>query len=305
MKSIEVGHYPFEIGAEEENVNAIMLDQIKKLTDHPLFPSNQREAISRYLSLHFLRAAFMFWDEEQLREQGLENANLFYHNKDHAVFQTTYDALCVDRAILSRQDKFSSHLTLEGAIAIPIAGSYHDSGFVYQKHPLVNFAQMSPIHVEESKRAAVESIDRMHPPENLDTEKIKKLVIIGIHGTHFPYDETRKAEGKRLIDELSQGDRQEGQIVRLAVQFADLGGQTARVDQNPEGLRRLREEMNACTPDMGTKIIGKDEYEMEEKRKQFLNFVIERTVGRTGNAFFGTREHSYAREWHKTPVASR
>ena len=107
------------------------------------------------------------------------------------------------------------------------------------------------------------------------------------------------------MGQLSQEDRKEAQIVRLAVQFADLGGQTARVDQNPEGLRRLRDEMNACTPNMGTKIIGKDEREIEEKRKQFLEFVVEKTVGKTGNAFFGTSDHSFAREWHKTPTASR
>lgn len=139
----------------------------------------------------------------------------------------------------------------------------------------------------------------------MNAEKVANLTVIGIHRTYFPYDEKRQEEEKKLIEELLPEWRKEGHIVGRAVQFADLGGQTARVDQNPEGLLRLRAEMNACIPDMGTIAIGKDDYEIEEKRKQFLEFVIGKTVGRTGNAFFGTREHSYAREWNKTPTSSR
>ncbi len=304
MNSVEVEHYPFKLEENESVIHNGVLSQIEKLASCDVFPETEREEVVKYLYLHFLRSRFLFLDEEQLRGMGFSNANLFYHGAPHAVFQATYDALCVTRAILSRKDRFSSHLTPESAFAIPSAAVYHDTGFAYQKHVLVNCAGMSPVHVEESKRSAVESIDLLGLPNFLDPEKTKKLVEIGIHGSYFPYDSQRQKEGEDLMRDLPPELKKEAQIVRLAVQFADLGGQSARIDQFPEGLKNLRKELNCIRDGLGTQVIGEDD-ELDQKRQDFINFVVEKTVGKTGNAFFGTRDHSFSREWHRASVSSR
>lgn len=304
MKPVEVEHYPFRLNETASVIDQAIIGQMRKLVGNTIFSGNRNETLW-YLLNHYRNTSEMFFFENEMRENGFKNANLYYHGSDH-FYQTTFDGLTISQALLSREDKFSSHMTPEGVFSIPFSCIYHDTGFVYQTDGSEeNFAAKNPVHVERSKYAAVDAIKIIGLPTSLNTEKVTKLTTIGIHRTYFPYNEKRQDEERRLIGKLPPEWRKEAHIVGLAVQFADLGGQTARVDQNPEGLRRLREEMNACTPDMGTKIIGKDEHEMEEKRKQFLNFVIERTVGRTGNAFFGTREHSYAREWYKTHSASR
>ncbi|MCL5113691.1 MAG: hypothetical protein M1372_00775 [Patescibacteria group bacterium] len=305
MRPIEVEHYPFKIGEDECVIDSAISNQMKELFSNSMFSDHLREELPKRLYVHYLRARFMFWDEEALRSKGFPNANLYYHGKEHAVFQTTYDAATIMRALLSRGDRLSSHLTQEGVVATIIAAMYHDTGFVYQKQPLANFARMSPVHVEESKRAAVESLEALRLSSELDMEKLKKLVVIGIHGTYFPYDEEATDEGRKLIDSLPLEDRKEAQIVRLAVQFADLGGQTARIDNYPDGLLRLREEMNACRQGLGDRVIGESPDEVEKKRKEFIKFVVDKTVGKTGNAFLGTNDHSFSREWRKTSASSR
>ncbi len=305
MGSIEVEHYPFKTNEPEHIIENAVFVQMKKLVDEPIFELSDKESILQWLQKHFLKARFMFLDEEYLRTSGLKNANLFYHGKEHAVYQTTYDAITVTRAILSREDRLSSHLSADGVVAIVLAAMYHDAGFVYQKNLLMNFAGISPFHVEESKRAAMESLKHpLEPPYPLDTEKIRKFVLIGIHRTYFPYNQERKEEEKKLIDELLRADKKEAQIIGLAVQFADLGGQTARIDQNPHGLIRLRDEMNAWIPNLGTKAIGED-HELETKRREFIEFVVKKTVGKTGNAFFKTYDHIFAREWSRALAPSR
>ncbi|MEK7186297.1 MAG: hypothetical protein AAB675_02955 [Patescibacteria group bacterium] len=304
MNRVEVEHYPFRMKEDPRIVGREIFSQINTLFENPMFSDTKRD-LSYNLFFHFQNASNMFCEESEMRERGYPNANLFYHDRDHSVFQATYDALAITQAVLTENNHLASHLTPEGIFSIPLGSIYHDTGFVYGANLDESFAGRNSIHVEKSIKAAEEAIDQIGIPRCLNLDKVKKLVTIGIQGTHFPYDAERREEGRKLLGQLSQEDRKEAQIVRLAVQFADLGGQTARVDQNPEGLRRLRDEMNACTPNMGTKIIGKDEREIEEKRKQFLEFVVEKTVGKTGNAFFGTSDHSFAREWHKTPTASR
>lgn len=304
MRPIEVEHYPFKIGEDECVIDSVISNQMKELLSNSMFSDHLRAELPKRLYFHYLRARLMFWDEEIPRSKGFPNANLYYHGKEHAVFQTTYDAATVMRALLSREDRLSSHLTQEGVVATIIAAMYHDTGFVYQKQPLANFARMSPVHVEESKRAAVESLEALRLSSELDMEKLKKLVVIGIHGTYFPYDEEAADEGRKLINNLPPKDRKEAQIVKLAVQFADLGGQTARIDHYPEGVRNLRLELNHIRFGLGTRIMGED-HELEQKRQEFIEFVVKKTVGKTGNAFFGTNDHSFSREWHKTSVSSR
>ncbi|OGH38933.1 MAG: hypothetical protein A3B44_03775 [Candidatus Levybacteria bacterium RIFCSPLOWO2_01_FULL_38_21] len=302
MKTVEVEHYPFRMDEPEDVIEPAIFDQMEKLVRNPIFQLKDRGSIFNWMQKHFLRCRFLSQEEEELRKRNIMGADLFYHGKEHSVFQTTYNAISTTRAILSRGDKLSSHLTPEGVIAIILAAMYHDTGFVYEEHQ--RFAIHSSIHVEESKRAATESVDLWGLPNQLNMDRLKKFVVVGIHGTHFPYDEKRATEGKYLINDLPLKDRKEAQIIRLAVQFADWGGQTARIDRYPEGLKRLREEMNACKPGLGTKVIGED-HELEKKRRESIEFVIKKTVGKTGNAFFRTNNHSFAREWYKSSASSR
>lgn len=304
MIALEVEHYPFRLNETREVVDKAIIGQMRRLTGDPIFSGDQGETFW-YLFQHYRNASEMFSLENGMRENGSGNANLHYHGLDH-FYQTTFDGLTISQALLGRNDRLSSHLTPEGVFSIPFSSIYHDTGFVYQTDESEeNFAARNPIHVERSKDAAIDAIGMIGLPSSLNIEKVAKLTTIGIHRTYFPYDEKRQEEERRLLEEMPLEWRKEGRIVGLGVQFADLGGQTARVDQNPEGLKRLRDEMNACIAGMGTKIIGKDAVEMEEKRKQFLEFVIEKTVGRTGNALFGTKDHSFSREWNKTLVASK
>ncbi|MCL6096169.1 MAG: hypothetical protein M1444_00585 [Patescibacteria group bacterium] len=304
MKPIEVEHYPFRMDESEFVVENAVFGQMRKLLDEPVFESRDKESTLQWLQKHFLRARFMFLDEEELRKKGSGQGDLFYHGKEHSVFQTTYDAITVIRAVLSRKDRFSSHLTYDGVVATVIASMYHDTGFVDMPYSGASYAKNSSIHVDESIKVAVKSLDMWEIPKGLDNERLRNFIVIGIHGTYFPYGEKEATEGRKLLNELHPRDRKEAQIVRLAVQFADLGGQTARIDQNPEGRIRLREEMNRIRFGLGTKLIGAD-HELDEKRREFVDFVVEKTVGKTGNAFFGTRDHSFSREWHKTSVSSR
>lgn len=304
MKTVEVEHYPLRMGEKPEVVDKTVLGEMTKLCfTTPLFYENRGELLW-CLYAHYANALRKFLPEEHMRKNGKPNANLHYHNADHAVSQTGFDATSVTRAILSRENRFSRHLSLDGAFSIPIAGLHHDDGYVYNANPYESFIDRASIHIRESKRAAIEAIDQIGLPDCLNQDKVKKLVIIGIHGTSFPYNGEKKAEGNELIRSLPWEWRKEAQIVRLAVQFADLGGQTSRVDQYPDGLIRLRQEFDICEPGCGKEKIGETPDEMGEKWLRFIEFV-EKTVGKTGLAFFGTRDHSFAREWHKIPVASR
>lgn len=304
MKPIEVEHYPFRMDESEFVVENAIFEQMRKLVDEPIFEQRDRESILQWLQKHFSRARFMFLDEEELRKKGSTQGDLYYHGKEHSVFQTTYDVLEEMRAILSRKDRLSSHLTCEGVLAPVVSSIYHDTGFVDMPYNGYSYAKNCDIHVSESIKVAVKSLDMWEIPEKLDSERLKKFVIIGIHGTYFPYGEKEAAEGRKLVNRLHPRDRKEAQIIRLAVQFADLGGQTARIDHYPEGVKNLRLELNHIRFGLGTQVMGED-HELEQKREEFVEFVVKKTVGKTGNAFFGTNDHSFAREWNRTPVSSR
>lgn len=304
MRTVEVEHYPFRMDESELVVENAVFGQMRKLVDEPVFELRDTESILQWLQKHFLKARFMFLDEEELRRKGSGQGDLYYHGKEHSVFQTTFDAISVIRAVLSRKDRLSSHLTCEGVLATVIASMYHDTGFVDMPYDGYSYAKNLNIHVNESIKVAVKSLDMWEIPNGLDSERLKKFIVIGIHGTYFPYGEKEAAEGKKLLNKFHPRDRKEAQIIRLAVQFADLGGQAARVDQVPDGLKKLRREMNEIRWGLGNEAMGED-HELADKRRQFIEFVIDKTVGKTGNAFFGTPDHSFAREWHRTPVTSR
>lgn len=304
MKSVEVGHYPFRMDESESVVENAVYEQMRMLVNEPIFELRDREKIFQWLQKHFLRARFMFLNEEELRKKGDTQGDLYYHGKEHSVFQTTYDGIEVFRAILSRRDRLSSHLTCEGVLGGVHSDMYHDTGFVDEPYNGYSYAKNCDIHVGESIKVAVKSLDMWEIPEKLDKKRLKNFTAIGIQGTYFPYGEKEAAKGRELFNRLHPRDRKEAQIVRLAVQFADLGGQTARIDQFPEGVKNLRLELNHIRHGLGTQVIGED-HELEQKREDFINFVIEKTVGKTGNAFFGTRDHSFSREWHKTSASSR
>lgn len=315
MRNIEVEHYPLKIGENPETVDKIVLDQMTKLCfETPLFYKNRGEMLW-YMYAHYANAILRFSKEEKMRNYGNPNANLFYHNRDHAVYQTGFDATAITRAILRRQDQnpqdgLAKHLSLEGAFSIPVAGVHHDEGYVYEADACESFVHRTPIHIEESKKAAIDAIDRIGLPDGMDIDRVKRLVAIGIHGTSFPYSqpdckgEIPSETVKKMINELPIEWRKEAQIVRLSVQFADLAGQTTRVDQFPNGLNNLRKEMNIMETQKGDIIIGKDYDEMEEKWECFLEFV-RKTVGKTGRAFFGP-DNAFEKDLYiKTPASSR
>ena len=304
MKPIEVEHYPFRMDESEFVAENAVSEQMKKLVDEPIFELRDKKSILQWLQKHFSRTRFMFLAEEELRKKGTGQGDLYYHGKEHSVFQTTFDAISVIRAVLSRKDRLSSHLTCEGVLAAIIASMYHDTGFVDMPYNGYSYAKNCDIHVGEGIKVAVKSLDMWEIPEKLDKERLKNFTVIGIHGTYFPYGEKEAVKGRELVNRLHPRDRKEAQIVRLAVQFADLGGQTARIDQFPEGVKNLRIELNHIRDGLGTQKIGED-HELEQKRQEFIDSVVEKTVGKTGNAFFGTPNHSFAREWHKSSASSR
>jgi hypothetical protein len=303
MRITEIKHYPFKAGESGYRVDSVIFGKITNLFKRPLFLGNEDEFASNLIA-HYQNAKNLFAPEQKLRRMKAGNADLYYHGIDHSIYQTPYDSISVTDAILARNDAMSSHLTPEGIFAIPYDSIYHDTGFVYGADNGRSFAKRNPIHVEKSIEAALAYSEKIGLPASLDHEKIRHFIVLGIHGTHFPYDEERRRETRLLLDKMPAQWRKEAQIVRLAVQFADLAGQTARIDQYPEGLKKLRKEMNACTVGIGNQIVGKNDEEIEENWRGFIENVIERTVGKSGNAFFGP-DNSFRRQWRQTLKASR
>lgn len=297
MKEFEITTYPFTDNEKENTVRSDIHRNAQLLFENSLFDTHNKTELLANFSSYFKRAEFLFQQEEAARKNGETKANLYYHNKHHAVYQTTHDAIVLTQAILARNDAFSSHLTAEGAYAIVLGAMYHDTGYVTDPSTS-NYAGRTPVHVEYSMRSLWWSINKLGLPDSLDYNKVKELGMLGIHATHFPHTEKRTLEAKKMLNELTPQDRKEAHIVRLAIQFADLGGQTARIDYFPHLVKKLRAEMNASTENSGTNIIGTDE-ELDAKCRGFINFVVKETVGKSGNAIFKEFAHPYFKAWIK------
>lgn len=301
---IEVEHYPFKLFESEKVVKGAynhQLDQLVRVL--PLTPI-RRNRVFKFLESHFLLAESHFSFEEQCRMRGFKNADLFYHRKEHAVYQAGYDSVTILRSLLSRGDNLSNHLSLEGIVAGVLAAPNHDTGYVVVDKVPQSYASLTPIHVEKSMQVVKDAIEKLPPPEFLDADKIASIAAIAIHSTHFPFDKSRASEMRHLIDHLTQEERKEAHIIRLGVQLADLGGQVARIDY-VDLLKDLKEEINRAQPGVGTTIIGED-HEMASKCRGFIDYCVRNgQVGKTANAFFGTRDHTFAREWEKHGVVDQ
>ncbi len=287
--------YPFH---ETENPNVIKQAIIREQTNllnHSIFDGHNREEIGSCLSNYYERVDTLFDTEEQARLRGKSGANLFYHGKSHSLRQVTYDGIMITRAILARNDNFSSHITAEGALAIVLGSMFHDTGYVYKAPRNTNYAARNKLHVEESVRALSEIVTAL--PTGVDIAKVKNLAKIGIYNTYFPLTSEQKMAIDIQTKRLDPKSRKEAHIVRLAVELADLGGQTARVDYF-DLARKLRDELNAAEEGKGDRTVGTDD-EIRKRGVNFMDTVVRKTVGKTADAFFQDNNNSFSSSWNK------
>ncbi len=301
--------YPFEAGEDILKVKTETTAHMQILLGQPLFRPFDQEALLSSFETYYAFANMYFNEEEALRENEVKGANLFYHNRTHAVEQATYDAISLTDAILARNDRFSAHLTPEGTLAIVLAAMFHDTGYV-SDGPVENYAARTPIHVNESMATFESMINLLGLPQGLDHAKVKKLGMIGIHGTHFPFTSSHRNESQELMHNLTIEERKEAQIVRLTTQFADLGGQCARPDYFPQLVINLRREMDEALPNLGTNIIGSDA-ELQPNCEHFLNTFVRKAsyptknVETTAIAFVGPEKSQVFRNaWKAQPIQS-
>lgn len=306
MSTVELKRspYPFEIGENNEVIKTALKDQFEGLVDILDLSQNKKRPLVEAFSAHLTYAENLFDHEEQARKKGNPEANLFYHGKGHAVYQGTYDAIYVMGEILSRKNtKMSAHLTTEGVIATVWGAMYHDSGYVNSNDKITNYAARTPVHVGVSILTVQEAIDEIGLPDFLNIDKIKRLSIIAIHNTHFPYTFDKAAEMRQKLDCLLPEDRKEAHIVRLSSQLSDLGGQVARVDYYPNLVLDLRKELEGAKSGLGDQVIGTTEAEVAQRGINFINtFVLPRkdimTVGRIANALLG-KDNAYKQAWDR------
>lgn len=266
--------YPFEAQDNKDHIREITDAGMKELLEHDLFePFNKNKILSSFKT-YYAFANMYFNEEESLRAKNVAGANLYYHNRSHAVEQTTFDAINLTRAILDRNDTFSTHLTAEGALSIVLGAMFHDTGYV-SDGPVDNYAARTPVHVDESIKTFESIVNLLGLPEGLDAKKLKLLGSIGIHGTHFPFTASRLEESKKIMNKLTIEEKKEAQIVRLTTQLADLGGQCARKDYFPTLVKALREELNSALPESGNRIVGED-HELFANCEFFLNTFVRR-----------------------------
>lgn len=295
---IEIKPYPLPFSAGSlENSLLIARDLAELVNELQInFP---RQHFFDFVWSHFQNAEKHFAAEEILRKDiGLTNADLFYHGKEHALYQTTYDTVALLRAVNSRKDRLSRHLKPEMVAASLLGAVYHDIGYVYAANPANSFAARTPIHVDKGIEAFEIELRRCNIPQFLNIDNIIKLGRIGIRNTNFPYTDKHVKKQREELDLLTPEMRKEAHITRLIVQFADLGGQVARVDYYPNLIKALRSEMNSANSGKGTEIIGED-HQLAKKCRGFIQFVVEKMLRKTGNAFLKTVDHAYQRAWDK------
>ena len=296
LNPVSVNHYPFRLGEDRNIIRQAVFAQIEGLFD--LFSLERLQIVELLdcIKAYFSRAEGMFKFEEEARGRGEEFATLYYHLVDHAVYQITFDAAATSIAILARGDVLSSHLTIEGAVASLVGSMFHDTGYVSFPNSK-NYAALLPVHVDKSVENVSKAVKEIGLPPFLNENRVKTMAALGVHNTYFPFTDDHKKYRARYTKYMSGEQRKEAYVVALTTQFADLGGQIARVDYFPNLLMDLRREFNAISYGFGTEIIGED-LEMAAKSCAFIHNMVLPTVGRTGNAFFGTTNHNYAQAWY-------
>lgn len=305
---IEIQTYPLSTKAHPEQAYQSTIENFAGLLNLYHLRKERKLALLRQFGEYFACAERLFDQEEEDRLQGKEGANLFYHGKPHAVFQAAYDGISVARGILERKDKMSSHLSLESSLAIVIGSMFHDSGYVTGiEGNCDNYAARTPVHVGQGMETVKNVLDDISFPRAVNSkpinlEKVKRLSILGIHSTHFPFTPQRKHEMRQLIYSLPTPEIKEAFIVALGVRLADLGGQVARRDYI-QTLPALREEINAANPGMGYIVIGKDE-ELAVKCAGFIEAMVLPTVGKIANAFFG-KNNAFQKSWGRHLLSSK
>ncbi|MBI2595492.1 hypothetical protein HYW46_02015 [Candidatus Daviesbacteria bacterium] len=297
-KILGLGHYGDAYKEDYEIITSHFKSALLRfclLIENPQSPKTELIAI---ILQYFDFATALFSKEAISRILDGKSANLYYHNKHHAVYQAGFDAVQVARGIMMRHDFLSKNLTLEGMLAIVLGALYYDTGYVTAEKNPQNYAALTPVHVEASKKTFQQAVNFLGLPEGIDKEKVIKLGTIGIHNTYFPFTEERKMERQKLLDNFkTPEEKKDAMIVALSVQLADLGGQVARVDYFPTLLKNLREEMEAANPGSGIQIIGQD-HELAKKCRGFLDFVVIPTVGKTANAFLG-KNNAFSKAFEK------
>lgn len=299
-------NYPLPASAPDTIAMKRLDQHVAQFLESP-FPALQRAdkpALHSYFLNYIDIARSHFQLEEDARKKGVNGANLTYHGKEHAVYQVTDDLITGLEITLQRKnpsgqpDELSKHITLNGVVAALTAPPAHDIGYVYGVPIGENFAARTPIHVKESMKAYGELIDTVGVPDGCQKRIVKLLGTLAIHATNFPYTKEHEKEAQEILAKLPPELRKEAQIIRLLVQFADLGGQCARVDYFPDGVKNLREEMNAANEGKGTETIGTDE-EIATKAGGFITYVVEKTVGRKGQAILKEGMESYVNRWSR------
>lgn len=293
--SIPVERYPLSIHVDANIARESVSRKVDSLLSTDFFAGVDREEVKQGFSVHFAFAEKAFLLEEHNRKLRRPGANLHYHGRPH-FFQTVYDTISITEALLRHNTEIAHHLTPHGVIAGVVSSAYHDIGYVYPPMQDKSAASRREFHVELSKKEAAKKILELDAFPSFDKEAIAMLVVIAIHGTHFPYVDTKREQAERFIQTLPLRQQKEAAIILKIVQLADLGGQTARKDQFNTGLRMLRREMNAEEPNMGTEIIGTN-HEMNKKRAAFVKNVVIPTVGETAAEFFGSHDNPYERAW--------
>ena len=297
MSTEKLGNYPFADDEKPARVHMEFGRHVQTLLEDPLFAHVDRDELFNYLSAHFVLAESFFLKEDEDRKKGKTNANLFYHHKGHAVYQTSYDTVTTFIALLAQDSQSASYLTVDGITAGIISAADHDSGYVLFAQDDENYAARLPIHVQLGMEASKNILEQIPTPAFLNKRKLKDFVYWGIHSTHFPQREEHIEEARRFSDTLDAKEAKEFDLVRLVVQLGDLGGQVARNDYW-ENLKNLKKELNCYKEGLGEELIGTDS-EMLPKCKIFIETVVVPTVGKSATELFGTGQNIFSLEWEK------
>lgn len=296
---IEIQTYPLTLDAPADWAYRANAKNFTELISTYHLRKERRRALQRIFGEYFAAAERLFDPEEKMRIAGENPANLYYHGKPHAIYQATCDGISVAKGILSRRDKMSSHLSLEGSLAIVFGAMFHDSGYVTEiEGDCKNYAARTPVHVDAGMKTVNKVLDEIKLPKFIDVglEKVKRLAVIGIHSTHFPFTHDRNQEMRQLMYELPAEEIKEAFIVGLGVRLADLGGQVARRDYM-QALPGLRAEINATSSGLGNIVIGNDG-ELPDKCTGFIKSMVIPTAGKIANAFFG-KNNSFQKAWEQ------
>lgn len=299
IKTENLQTYPFKVTAQPEIVYQTTRDNFVQLLDEMEIRKQGKTNLTRAFGDYYDNALRMFETEESLRQQGDPRANLFYHDRNHAVHQATYDAITISRGMLQRGGHLGKHVTEEVAMSIILGAMYHDVGYVATEQDCDNYAARTPVHVEKSIEVVEETLREIKLPKSLELTRVIKLSQVGIHATHFPFMAARKVEYTSLLQQFPRSQQSEAMLVANAVRLADLGGQVGRVDYNTAGLINLRAEMNAANPDanLGTIVIGQD-HELAQKCRGFIDAMVIPTVGKAATVLMG-KDNPFMRAWQR------